>query len=80
MAKRLATAEEIRAEIQRRIEASDEMDSDCRNCGAPTPVPLRVPDQGCNWTILSYPKMIPGWDGVVRKILAEVMREYDLAV
>jgi hypothetical protein len=79
-AKKRASADEIRAEIQRRIEASDALGGDCRESKAPTPM-LADPAQndGCNWTINIVPSYIPGCTGVVAEIVRQVMAEYDLA-
>jgi hypothetical protein len=79
MARRIATAEEIRDEIQRRIAEGRELDGDCIGCAAPTPIPLKEPDKdGCNWTVTAYPGMIRGCLGIVSNITEQVKREFNL--
>ena len=79
MARRTATAEEIRDEIQRRIAEGKELDGDCIECEAPTPIALKEPDQdGCNWTVTAYPGVILGCLGVVSNITEQVKREFNL--
>lgn len=72
-------AEEIRQEIQRRIESSKELDGDCKKCRAPTP---RLTDpatnDGCNWTVDVFPRAIPGCLDFVKAITRIVMAEYEL--
>jgi len=79
MPKTRATAEAIRDEIQRRIRTSDELDGDCRNAGAPTPIAADpTANNGCNWTITVLPNRIAGCDSLVIRITQEVMLQYDL--
>ncbi|MCP3707675.1 hypothetical protein M3I54_11870 [Paraburkholderia sp. CNPSo 3274] len=80
MAKLIATAEQIQAEIQRRISESTALDGDCRDCRAPSPVRLD-PDENaeCNWTVTVFPGVEPGCLDFVKAVTREVMREYDLA-
>ena len=79
MAKINGTAEQIRAEIQRRIASSMELGGDCKECRAPTP---RFADPsfnaGCNWRVDVFPGVIPGCLEVVQSITRQVMTEYDL--
>ena len=73
--KRQWTLEEIRAEIQRRIEASDWAHGHCRDCTAPEP--YRIPHDGiANWTVALAAK--PGCEGFLLDIVAAVRRECDL--
>lgn len=79
MKKIKATKEDIRQEIQRRIENSNELDGDCNDCGAPTPIfadPTR--NEGCNWTVNVLPRTAPECTGFVKVIIKAVMAEYDL--
>ena len=76
MAKIVATAEEIRAEIGRRI-AADPLDQ-CRDCEAPMPVPIDRRD-GVNWSVDHFPKLVPGCTAFMMRILSDMMLAYDLA-
>ena len=79
MEKIKATAEEIRQEIQRRIESSKELDGDCKDCSAPTHrVTDPVTNHGCNWTVDVFPGVIPGCLDFVKAITRTVMAEYEL--
>jgi hypothetical protein len=49
--KRLATAEQLRFEIQRRIRESEAADRRCRDCQAPTPRRADMHDATANWTV-----------------------------
>ncbi len=79
MAKRRASTDAIRNEIQRRIVSSNEMDGDCKDCRAPTP---RLTDPamngGCNWTVDVFPGVTPGCLDFVKAITRTVMADYDL--
>lgn len=79
MAKIKATAEQIWAEIQRRIVVSPNLDGDCKECKAPTP---RFADpsnnNGCNWRVDVFPGVVPGCIEFVKSITRDVMSEYDL--
>ncbi|MBL8688931.1 MAG: hypothetical protein JNL04_07510 [Rhodospirillaceae bacterium] len=72
----LATAEEIRAEIARRIAA--EPTGQCRDCVAPMPVPIERRD-GVNWSVDHFPKLVPGCTAIIMRILSSMMDAYDLA-
>ena len=80
MAKKQASADEIRAEIARRLQASNEHGGTCRGCAAP--VPSRADpasNGGCNWTVAVFHGVLPGCFDVVWAVTQEVMAEYDLA-
>lgn len=80
MAKKSASAQEIQAEILRRIRSSGELSGSCRNCGAPLPRSVAgVPFEG-NWTVDALPGLIPGCRQMVEKIIRDVRAEYDLKV
>ncbi len=73
--KKIATAEEIRAEIARRIAADPT--GLCRDCVAPTPVPIERRD-GVNWSVDHFPKLVPGCTVFIMRILSHMMETYDL--
>jgi hypothetical protein len=79
MARRLATRDEIRAEMQRRIDASTDMDGDCRECGAPGINIILEPEKngGCNWSPSAYrgPRECAA---VIVRIVAEVQALYNV--
>ena len=79
MAKIKATAVEISKEIQERINKSNQLDGDCKECHAPTPS-FTEPDtnNGCNWTYYTIPGLIEGCLPVVKQIIRSVMDEYEL--
>ena len=70
MAKKRATAEEIRAELRQRIEACGDLDGSCRGCGVPIP---RITSQkqlnGPNWGVEGFPDLAPGCFGVILRIV-----------
>ena len=73
--KRQCTLEEIHAEIQRRIEASNWADGFCRDCIAPEP--YRVPHDGIsNWTAAAATKA--GCEGFLFDIIAALREECEL--
>jgi hypothetical protein len=73
--KRLCTLEEIKAEIQRRIEENDWANGFCRDCTAPEP--YRIPHDGiANWAAAVAGK--PGCEGFLLDIVAAVRKERDL--
>ena len=75
-----ATAEEIRAEIQRRIWDSDALDGDCRKSDAPIPVPMDVLNTGgSHWTVSYLPNTVPGCNEFVLDIVRRVMTDYELS-
>jgi hypothetical protein len=73
----IASIEEIRIEMQRRIDASRWADGYCAGCQAP--VPWRIPHDGiANWTADVAPTERRGCEGFVLSIVAAVRRDYDL--
>ncbi|OYY20340.1 MAG: hypothetical protein B7Y59_04515 [Burkholderiales bacterium 35-55-47] len=79
MPKIKANAETIRQEIKLRIEASTEIDGDCKECGAPTPrLTDPVTNDGCNWTVDVIPGVVPGCLDFVKHITRTAMVEYEL--
>ena len=79
MGKIKAAADDIRREIQRRIDSSTELDGDCKDCRAPTPR-FTDPDSnyGCNWTVDVFPGVIPGCLDFVKGVTRKIMAEYEL--
>jgi hypothetical protein len=64
--------------MQRRINESNDLDGDCRECGAPAIYPLREPDEnGCNWSVGAY-RGPPACQGVIARIVAEVQSLFNL--
>lgn len=79
MSKIKATADDIRKEIQRRIETSTELDGDCKDCLAPSPIRIDPNEnEGCNWTVNVFPSCTPGCLDFVKNITRAVMKEYEL--
>ena len=79
MRRKLATVAQLRDVIELRIRSSKALGGRCRLCGAPTPSPLPKPDEnGCNWTVMSASRTIPGCQEFVDGIVFEVMKEYNL--
>jgi hypothetical protein len=77
--KQQVSADEIRAEIRRRIRASPVHGGNCRDCAAPVPRAIDpAANGGCNWTVDVFPGMLPGCFDVVWSLTREVMAEYDL--
>jgi hypothetical protein len=78
MARQLLTRGQIKAEMQRKIQESTDLDGDCRECRAPGVQPLREADEsGCNW--------IPGHYGgppecaeVISRIVREARAKYNV--
>ena len=75
--KRHCTPEEIRAEMQRRIETSTWASGYCRDCSAPTP--YRIPYDGIsNWTATVASAAKPGCETCLFDIVAALRKECDL--
>lgn len=75
--KTLASIDEIRAEIQRRIIHDSAPGGHCTGCLAPNPI--RIDDDGlANWTADAASTASRGCEGFVLDIVASVRREYDL--
>jgi hypothetical protein len=73
----IARAEEITAEIERRIATSPFANGYCARCAVP---PLyRIENDGCaNWAAEIVPTELRGCEGFVLGIVASVRRDYDL--
>lgn len=74
MAKKTATAEDLQAEITRRL-ARHHL---CSGCKAPRPKPAELARYLANWTV-DYEPTVPGCSEALVEIVLAVMREYDLA-
>lgn len=76
--KTIASIEEIRAEIQRRITCSEWAGGYGADCEAPTP--RRIARDGiANWTAHVAPTAKRGCEGFLLDIVASVRRDYDLS-
>lgn len=77
--KRTATAEEIQAEIARRLQYAAPSERRCKGCAVPTPVLLlERRGDGVNWSITAFPNVPAGCTSFLMKVLSEVMYSYDL--
>jgi hypothetical protein len=75
--KTVASVEDIRAEMQRRIDISTWVSGYCAGC--PAPLPYRILDDGiANWTANVGATAKLGCEGLILEIIAEVRRDYDL--
>jgi hypothetical protein len=75
--KTIASIEEIRAEIQRRISASEWASGYGADCEAP--IPWRTSHDGvANWTAQTAPTAKRGCEGFLLDIVASVRQDYDL--
>lgn len=77
MAKKLLSATELRHEINRRIEASDALDGECRHCRVVKPRPAKTEDYGGNWHVEFVQHYSLGCYDVLDRIVRDVRREYD---
>ncbi|WP_423200305.1 MULTISPECIES: hypothetical protein [unclassified Cupriavidus] len=79
MIKHLGSAEEIRNEILRRLQENADLRDAFRDCDVP--LPQRVDagaNNGCNWTIESFPAVPPACLATVKAVTSEMKREYEL--
>jgi hypothetical protein len=75
--KAIGSVEDIRSEIQRRIDTSNWARGFCADCEAP--FPYRVAHDGiANWIANVAPTAKPGCEGFLLNIVASVRRDYDL--
>jgi len=77
--KKRATAEEIQADLQERIDRLIARDPTFRNCTAPAPrlVPVHH-EGGPNWTVNGFPGLPSGGFGTLVKIVDQARMEYEL--
>jgi hypothetical protein len=77
--KKRATAEEIHADLQGRIERLSARDAKLRGCSVSLPRPIRQRDEHSpNWTVDGFPGLQPGCFTAMVKILDQVRLEYEL--
>ena len=77
MEKKRATAEEIQAELRRRIK---QCDGACCQSGIPAPRPVTPKASGApNWTIDGLPELAPGCFTTIVRIVDQARDEFELA-
>ena len=77
--KKRATADEIKAELKRRIELCPARDGGCRGCEAPMPEAARPRKEGDpNWIVVALPRLADGCFAAILKIVDEARLEYEL--
>jgi hypothetical protein len=77
--KKQATAEEIRTDLQERIDRFIARDPKFAGCAAPTPRPVALLRDGApNWTIDGFSALAPGCFTALVKIVDQARLEYDL--
>jgi hypothetical protein len=75
--KTIASVEDIRAEMQRRIKTSTWGKGYYADCSAP--FPYRIPHDGiANWTANVSATAKPGCEGFLLETIATMRRDYDL--
>lgn len=78
MVRKIVDADALRQMIQKQIDASTELDGDCRECRS-NEVYWHEPDEtGCNWNLHSFTGP-PECAGVIRGIVAPLRRQFNLA-
>jgi hypothetical protein len=73
-----ATAEEIQADLQERIDRLSARDEKFRDCTAPLPRLTRVRNDGPNWTVDGFPGLPSGGFNTLVKLLDQARLEYEL--
>ena len=74
--KKQCSLEEIRAEMQRRIESSNWADGYCADC--PAPIPYRVPHDGfANWMANVASTTKPECESLMLQVVAAVRQDFD---
>ncbi len=77
--KKRATAEEIQADLQGRIDRLIARNAKYRGCKTTLPRPIGVRGEGGpNWTVDGFPDLAPGCFTEMVKILDQVRLEYEL--
>ena len=77
--KKRATAEEIQADLQGRIDRLIARNEKYRGCKTTLPRPIGVrADGGPNWTVDGFPDLPSGCFSEMVRILDQVRREYEL--
>ena len=74
-----ATADEIQADLQERIDRLAQRDEKFRGCIAPRPRPSRARTESApNWTVDGFPGLPSGGFGRMVELLDQSRMEYDL--
>ena len=77
--KKRATAEEIQADLQGRIDRLIARSEKYRGCRTTLPRPIGVRGEGGpNWTVDGFPDLAPGCFTEMVRILDQVRMEYEL--
>jgi len=77
--KKRATAEEIQADLQARLDRLTQRDAKYRGCRTTTPRPIGVrAEGGPNWTVDGFPGLPSGCFTEMVRILDQVRMEYEL--
>lgn len=77
--KKRATADEIQAELQERIDRLAARDGKFRGCTAPRPRPSPArPSGASNWTVDGFPDLPSGGFGRMVELLDQTRKEYEL--
>jgi hypothetical protein len=76
--KKRATADEIRADLQQRIDRLAHRDEKYRGCRVSAPLPIERNKHGHNWTVAGFPDLPTGCFGGVVRIFDQVRMEYEL--
>jgi hypothetical protein len=77
--KKRATADEIQADLQERIDRLAARDGAFRGCTAPRPRASRArTDNAPNWTVDGFPGLPSGGFGRMVELLDQARREYEL--
>lgn len=77
--KKRATAAEIQADLEGRIERMIARDAKFQGCEAPTPKPVPARSvSGANWTVDGFPALAPGCFTTLVKIVDQARQEYEL--
>src|SRR4051794_31275187 len=78
-ARKRATADEIQAELQERIDRLARRDEKFRGCAAPRPRRSRArTEHAPNWTVDGFPDLPSGGFGRMVELLDQTRKEYDL--
>jgi len=77
--KKRATADEIQADLQERIDRLATRDEKFRGCTAPRPRSSRARADGApNWTVDGFPGLPSGGFGRMVELLDQARKEYEL--
>jgi hypothetical protein len=77
--KKRATADEIQADLQARIDRRVARDARFRGCAAPRPRPIQARDESApNWTVDGFPALAPGCFRALVEIVDQARLEYEL--